>query len=302
MKTKMMKMSWLLVVALVLMSWVANAQQNQNPTQTVCLGDQPYTVDPIVGATFTWTLAAGGTITSGQGTNSIVVNWNLVGGPYTLSVYATLNGCDGLPQSVDVTVIPAPVGPTLLAKTPDVASVCAGTLVSATFNPGSGGLNCTDEFEYSYDGSGTWVAYTEATPIVTTGHTLVEIRGRRSCDATLGCGATEWVVLASWIVTDALPVVATITADPNPVCEGSEITFTATGTNIGSTPGYAWYLNGILVDEATGSTYTYTPVNGDIVYCIISSSEPCAQPNPAQSNSITVIVNPRPVTSGIWHN
>lgn len=298
----MKKVSWFLLLVLAMGFSGAMAQQNQLPEQTVCLGDQPYHVDPIVGATFTWTVSGGGTITSGQGTNSIILNWNTVGGPYTLSVVANLNGCDGDPQSVAVTVLPAPVGPTLLVKTPDVASVCAGTLVSATFNPGTGGLNCTDEFEYSYDGGGTWVAYTAATPIVTTGHTLVEIRGRRSCDATLGCGATEWVVLASWIVTDALPVVATITATPDPVCEGSEVTFTATGTNIGATPGYAWYLNNVLVDDATGSTYTYTPVNGDVVYCIISSSEPCASPNPAQSNSITVVVNPKPVTSGIWHN
>jgi len=35
-------------------------------------------------------------------------------------------------------VVPQPIGPTINAKTPNVATICAGTSVSATFNAGSG--------------------------------------------------------------------------------------------------------------------------------------------------------------------
>jgi PKD repeat protein len=63
----------------------------------VCTGDiKTYTVANIPGTTFTWNLSGGGTIVSGQGTNSILVNWNNYG-TYTLSVNYNFDllGCSG---------------------------------------------------------------------------------------------------------------------------------------------------------------------------------------------------------------
>ena len=301
MKTKMKMLSLLMIIALAFGVMSVKAE-TQDTIQSVCKGDQPYHVDPITGAVFTWTISGGGTIVSGTGTESIVVNWNLVGGPYRLGVYATVNGCAGPEQHMWVNVVASPVGPTLLARTPNSDTVCPGTLVSATFNAGSGGLNCADEYAYTIDGGTTWLAYTEGQTINTTGVTQVQIRGRRACDPTLGCGATEWTVLATWTVAATMPVSVTITGAPNPVCEGSEITFTSSVTNGGTATTYQWYVNGLPAEGGTAATFTYVPTNGDTVYVIVTSSEPCASNNPAQSNTVTVTVNPKPVTSGIWHN
>ena len=141
MKTQVNILRWLLVIVLFASVTGAMAQQNQLPTQQVCVGSQPYHVgvSPLPAPTYTWSTTGGGTIISGQGTTDIVVDWTTAGGPYTLSVFTTSNGCAGDPQSVAVTVMPQPVGPTLLAQTPTGPSVCDGTLVSATFTPGSGG-------------------------------------------------------------------------------------------------------------------------------------------------------------------
>jgi hypothetical protein len=180
-------------------------------------------------------------------------------------------------------------------------SVCDGTPVSATFNPGTGGIGCTDEFEYSYDNSGTWVAYVEGSAIPTTGHTLVEIRGRRAgCNATLGCNETPWEVLASWTINTALPVVVNINPSINPICEGAAVTFTAVVTNGGASPTYSWRVNGGAV-VSTINSYTYIPVAGDVITCEVLSSEPCSSPNPA-TGTFNPVVNPLPSTSGIWHN
>lgn len=303
MKTKMKILGWLMIFVLALGATGAQAE-NTDTTQSVCVGTQLYHVEHIAGAQYTWSLTGGGTITPLTTDNdSINIDWTTVGGPYILSVFVTLNGCAGDPKSLYVTVVSAPVGPQLLAKTPNTNDVCPGTDVSATFIAGSGGVGCADEFEYSYDGSGTWTTYAEGTPIVTMGHTLVEIRGRRACDPTLGCGETPWVVLASWTVSAALPLSVEITADPNPVCEGQSILFTSSVTNGGSTVTYEWYVNGIKIDEETGPTYLYTnPVNGAIVTCKVYSTEPCVVGSPATSNEITVVVKPKPVTSPIWHN
>ena len=99
------------------------------------------------------------------------------------------------------TVNPQPAGPSLNAKSPNLASVCDGQSVSATFNAGSGGVGCTDSYEYRFDGAGGWAGYTPGNNINTTGHTLVEIRGQRSgCTAGAGCSGTSWVTLVSWSI------------------------------------------------------------------------------------------------------
>ena len=281
----------------------AAAQQNQDPVQTVCMGNQEYHVDPspIPGATYTWSLSGGGNIIAGNESSTIIVDWTTPGGLYTLSVFTTVDGCSGPPKSVDVTVVESPVGPTLLSKIPPGMTVCDGTPVSATFNPGTGGIGCSDEFEYSYDNSGTWLSYTEGSQLATTGHTLVEIRGRRAgCNATLGCNETPWVVLASWTVMQALPLTVTITASADPVCEGTSVTYTAVVQNGGSSPTYAWRVNGGPIVSTT-NTYTYTPNNGDLITCEVLSNEPCSSPNPA-TGSFVPGVTPPPNTSDIWHN
>jgi hypothetical protein len=109
MKTKLKFMQFLMMLILsttTLGVWA----DNQNLTQTVCVGSQPYYVDlsSISGATYNWSVSGGGTITAGIGTRTITINWTTPGGPYTVSVYTSANGCDGPPQSVSVTVTDNP--------------------------------------------------------------------------------------------------------------------------------------------------------------------------------------------------
>jgi len=96
------------------------------------------------------------------------------------------------------------------------------------------------------------------------------------------------------IVNPVLPVSVSIAASANPVCEGIPVTFTATPTNGGSSPAYQWRVNGINVG-ANNPVYTYTPVNGDVITCILTSNVDCPTGNPATSNAIIMTVNPRPV-------
>jgi uncharacterized protein (TIGR02145 family) len=83
-----------------------------------------------------------------------------------------------------------------------------------------------------------------------------------------------------------------IVASSNNICAGTPVTFTATPTNGGINPSYQWKVNGL----SAGSNlpiYTYVPLNGDIVACVLTSSETlCTANNPATSNVVTLIVNP----------
>ena len=60
----------------------------------------------------------------------------------------------------------------------------------------------------------------------------------------------------------------------NDICFTSPVSFTSKSLGGGASPGYKWFVNGVF--KSTGTTYTYTPVSGDKVYCVLTSSSSCA--------------------------
>jgi sugar lactone lactonase YvrE len=71
-----------------------------------------------------------------------------------------------------------------------------------------------------------------------------------------------------WFNTDTLSQV-NISVTPNDtVITGTQVTTTATATNYGTITSYQWVKNG--ANASTSITFTYTPTNGDSVYCIVT--------------------------------
>jgi len=84
------------------------------------------------------------------------------------------------------------------------------------------------------------------------------------------------------------PTVSISTTTPT-ICSGTAASFTATSTNAGSTPQYAWYVNGIATGSS-GTNFSSTSLqNGDIVTCQLNPGAPCAA---VGSNAITINVTP----------
>jgi len=75
------------------------------------------------------------------------------------------------------------------------------------------------------------------------------------------------------------------------VCQGTNVTYTATVINGGQNPIYQWNVNGLNVGT-NSSIYSYIPANGDEITCKLTSSESCVSNNPTTSNSITMTVYP----------
>ncbi len=83
-----------------------------------------------------------------------------------------------------------------------------------------------------------------------------------------------------------------VSASANNICAGTQVTFTAVPTNPGAAPIYQWKVNGILSGN-NSPVFTHTPVNGDQIHCVMTSSMTvCVSNNPAASNIITMTVNP----------
>jgi len=98
-------------------------------------------------------------------------------------------------------------------------------------------------------------------------------------------------------VDQPLPVSVTVSTPQTTVCAGTTVTFTANPIHGGSLPGYQWKVNAVNIGGATNSTYVYTPLNGDIITCELTSSDNCVTGNPALSPPVTMTVTPNPAVT-----
>ena len=97
-------------------------------------------------------------------------------------------------------------------------------------------------------------------------------------------------------VTPGDSVMISISSSADSVCEGTPVTFTGAAMNGGSTPVYQWQVNGINAG-INNAVFMYTPVDGDVVSCILTSNAECITNNPATSNSITMSVVEAPLVT-----
>lgn len=104
--------------------------------------------------------------------------------------------------------------------------------------------------------------------------------------------ATSLSNVASITVIQTFPVSVSISASATAVCEGTEVIFTATPTNGGTSPNYQWYKGTNPISGATGSTYSSaTLVDSDAIRVKMTSNIGCTTGNPAESNSIVLKVD-----------
>lgn len=97
----------LLLFVSMFFTYEMTAQITTNP-DTVCVGTigEPYWVANTVGSSYNWVVSGGGGILqTGQGTNSITVDWGNTPGLYTGAITVTetdLNGCIGTAVILDI--------------------------------------------------------------------------------------------------------------------------------------------------------------------------------------------------------
>lgn len=98
------------------------------------------------------------------------------------------------------------------------------------------------------------------------------------------------------IMTDSAVITITPTVTPSvhvmtatdTVCGGTMTSFAATVTNAGTSPIYEWSVNGTVV--STVSTYSFIPVDSDVVAVMMTSNAQCASPaTAATTKQMTVL-------------
>jgi len=193
---------------------------------------------------------------------------------------------------VETTMVnPLPVS---LIITASLNNICAGTMVTFSATPVNAGSNPV--FQWKVNGSNQGTGNNSFTWPPANGDVIsCVLTSSEPC--TTGNPALSNAVTMT--VNPVLPVTVSISASANNVCAGTTVTFTAFPVNGGTLPSYQWKMNGANMGVSS-QTFSYIPLNGDLVSCILTSSEVCTTGNPASSNSINMIVIPNlPVSVSI---
>jgi uncharacterized protein (TIGR02145 family) len=184
---------------------------------------------------------------------------------------------------VQITITtPLVVGISIAAPT---YNVCAGTAVTFTATPINPGTTPFYQWKVNGINKGTNSDMFTFTPVNSDAVTCT-LTSSESCTSNNPATSTQQVMT----VNPNLPVTISVSTLQNPVCPGTLVTFTALPGNPGMAPLYQWQVNG--VNAGTNSTsYSYVPLNGDLVNCTLTSSETCATNNPVSGVPVSMTVN-----------
>ncbi len=213
---------------------------------------------------YTWTVTAGGTIVSGQGTYQIEVNWTAPGNKTVSVNYETNYGCPApAPATFAVEVLPAPVAAGPITGTDEV---CAGeTGVSYSSAPVPGANNYIWELL-----AGATIVAGEGTNNITVDFAAGAVSGALRVRAENLCGIGPWSSPFN-VTVNPIPPTPVVTVDDDFILHSS------------APEGNQWYFNGEMIDGATGMTHQ---AEEEGMYYTIVTLNGCAS---APSNEVEVI-------------
>jgi hypothetical protein len=187
---------------------------------SVCSGalGTTYTIAAVPGATsYSWTVPPGATITSGQGTTSITVNWGATSGSVCVTA---INSCGGsAPSCVAVSVVTPPATPGPISGPLTICATNSGYVYSVPNVPG-----CSYTWTVSpavgtlTSGQGTATITVTAAPGAGNGTICVY--------ATNACGVSPSACINVTVLAGSAPITLDQTANAN-----GASTFTITTTN-----------------------------------------------------------------------
>jgi len=93
------------------------------------------------------------------------------------------------------------------------------------------------------------------------------------------------------VLHDSLTAGLSIVGNFNPICQGAEVTFTATTVDAGMGYTIRWYVDSMLIPGAIGNIYVTDSLhNNDLVYAILTAPDSCVINHTTVSNVITMTV------------
>lgn len=254
-------------------------------TTTYCSGAlYNFSINPVPGATaYIWSLPTGwtGTVTG----TSIQAFPGSAGGQVQVTAYASC--ATSTTSSLSTTVAPTLTPGVSIAA--NSSAICQGVPSTFTATPVNGGTAPT--YIWKKNGvvvMGTNNTYTDASLVNGDLLTVLMVS-----NAT--CRSVDTISSNSLAASITPSVTPGIGINSNPVitiCQGTNLNFTTTSTGGGTSPTYQWYRNNVLINGATGTTYsTNSANNGDTITVQMTTNAACAKFPVANSNKVGIVVN-----------
>jgi len=207
---------------------------------TLCVGQSTtFSLAPVAGASsYTWTVPAGVTITSGQNTQMITVTWGSVNGGNVCAVSNSACG-NSTPACLAVTVTAIPVA----TQPQGPALVCANSTQSYSIPPVSNAA--------SY----TWNVAPAGTILSGQGTNQISVNwgssssGNVCVTADNSCGSSPQLCLP--VTINAIPATPTVSGNTT-ACAGSSGTYTVSA--IAGATNYSWQVTGGTISSGNGTT------------------------------------------------
>jgi uncharacterized protein YjdB len=214
---------------------------------------------------------------------SISFGSHTMAGTYTVVATNTATGCTSNMAGTATVVITPTVVPSVTINTGVGDTVCTGTSVTFTALTTAGGGSPSFQWTVNSSPVGSGSSYTY-TPL---NGDVVEVMLTSSAACATPATVSDDVTMT--VRNNETPVV-TITAAPgDTVCQGTMVHYSVSSLYGGTAPVYNWYVNGAPVSIAS-SSFSYVPVNNDVVFVNMNSNYLCLLAPSATSNHIAMKV------------
>ena len=162
-------------------------------------------------------------------------------------------------------------------------TVCADDIVTFITNPVNGGTSPVYQWKVNGVNSGSGTTFT-LNP-----HNLDSVSCVMTSNGVCAIPSTTSAYLIMTVNPLVNPILNMSTSYPDDtLCIGKRDSFWVSSTYGGTSPVYQWSVNWVSV--LTGSTsFAYTPANGDIVTCKMTSSSPCPRPDTVDATAVLVV-------------
>jgi len=181
---------------------------------------------------------------------------------------------------VDIGADAGNFGQCAVANAGSDTTICAGASVQI-------GTAQLPNHTYSWTSNPAGFVSNLATPVVSPTVNTVYLLTLTNANST--CTTTDSVKV--FISAPVTPTI-TINTSTTTICSGTTITFTSSVTGGGTNPSYQWKINNVNAGTNNSAFSTSTLNNGDQVSCILTSNASCVTSTTANSNIISMIVDP----------
>lgn len=168
--------------------------------------------------------------------------------------------------------------------------VCPGTKVDFTATVTNAGNNPVFQWQLNNSSAGSGNTFSSAS--LNDGDKIsciITADTAGACISPLTAVSNPIVISLKQIIAPSISI-----NGPLSICKDAVASFSAVVQNAGNTPAYQWMVNNTKAGTNTALFNTNSLVNGDSIYCLVTSSNNCAT-TPVSSNVVSMQVNPLPL-------